>query len=74
MIRGTVLLRQIFDVDEAPREKGTTSDAEDGAGPLPAVCTVTWVAVIVVLSVVPRTRTDSPVVTVLAEAGAAPFR
>jgi hypothetical protein len=62
-----------LDVDEAPREKGTTADAEDGAGPLPADGTVTWVAVIVVLSVVPRTRTDSPVVTILAEAGAVPF-
>ncbi len=36
-------------------------------------CTMTWVAVMVVLSVVPSTRTGSPVVTALAEAGLVPF-
>ena len=36
-------------------------------------CTMTSVAVIVVLSVVPSTRTGSPVVTALAEAGLVPF-
>jgi hypothetical protein len=40
---------------------------------LPAGSTVTWVAVMVVLLVVPRTRTLSPVVMALAEAGLVPF-
>jgi hypothetical protein len=34
---------------------------------------VTWVAVMVVLLVVPSTRTGSPVVTALAEDGLVPF-
>ena len=34
---------------------------------------MTWVAVIVVLSTVPSTRTGSPVVTALAEAGLVSF-
>ena len=34
---------------------------------------MTWVAVMVVLSVVPSTRTGSPLVTALAVAGLVPF-
>jgi hypothetical protein len=36
-------------------------------------CTMTWVAVMVVLSVVPSTRTGTPVVTALAEAALVPI-
>jgi hypothetical protein len=45
---------------------------EDG-DPLLAGCMVTWVAVMVVELVVPRTRTFSPVVMAFAEAGLVPF-
>ena len=41
--------------------------------PAPVGCTVTCVAVMVVPLVVPRTRTLSPDVTALAEAGLVPF-
>jgi hypothetical protein len=58
-------------VDGAPRWKGTT--AEEVEDPLLAGCTVTCVAVMVVPLVVPRTRTLSPVVMALAEAGLVPF-
>jgi hypothetical protein len=58
-------------VDGAPRWKGTT--AEEAEDPLLAGCTVTCVAVMVVPLVVPSTRTLSPVVMALAEAGLAPF-
>jgi hypothetical protein len=63
-----------LDVDGAPRWKGTTPAAEEAAAPpLPAGWTVTCVAVMVVPLVVPRTRTLSPVVMALAEAGLVPF-
>jgi hypothetical protein len=58
-------------VEGAPRWKGTT--AEEVAAPLPAGCTITCVAVIVVPSVVPSTRTGLPAVTALAEAEVVPF-
>jgi hypothetical protein len=51
--------------------KGTTLD--DVLEPLLVGCTMTCVAVIVVLSVVPRTRAVSPLVTALANAERAPF-
>ena len=58
----------------APRWKGTTPAAEEAADPsLPAGCTTTCVAVMVVELVVPSTRTGSPVVMALAEAGLVPF-
>ena len=58
----------------APCWKGTTPAAEEAADPsLPAGCTVTCVAVMVVELVVPSTRTGSPVVIALAEAGLVPF-
>jgi hypothetical protein len=58
----------------APCWKGTTPAAEEAADPpLPAGSTVTCVAAIVVLLTVPSTRTDSPVVMALAEAGLVPF-
>jgi hypothetical protein len=53
-----------------PRLKGITVAVD----PLrPAGWTMTWVAVMVVLSVVPSTRTSSPFVTALAEAVLVPF-
>ena len=57
----------------APRWKGTTFAAEEVADPLLADCTMTCVAVMVVPLVVPSTRTGSPVVTALADAGLVPF-
>jgi hypothetical protein len=58
----------------APCWKGTTPAAEEAADPpLPAGSTVTCVAVMVVLLTVPSTRTASPVVMALAEAGLVPF-
>jgi hypothetical protein len=58
----------------APRWNGITPAAEEAADPpLPAGCTMTCVAVMVVLLVVPRTRTGSPVVMALAGAGLVPF-
>lgn len=47
--------------------------AEEAADPLPAGCTITCVAVIVVPLVVPRTRTGSFAVMAVAEAGLVPF-
>jgi hypothetical protein len=61
-----------LDVLGAPCWKGTTAD-EDAVYGLPAGSTVTWVAVMVVLLVVPSTRTGSPVMMTLAEAGLDPF-
>ena len=58
-----------MDVAGAPFWKGTTCAAELVADPLLAGWTMTCVAVMVVLLVVPRTRTFSPVVTALAAAG-----
>jgi hypothetical protein len=55
----------------APRVKGITFD--DVLDPLFAGCTMTWVAVIVVLSVVPSTSAVSPLVTALADAEFVPF-
>jgi hypothetical protein len=49
--------------------EGITFAAEVVEDPLLAGCTMTCVAVMVVLLVVPSTRTFSPVVTALAEAG-----
>ena len=58
----------------APRWKGITPAAEEAADPpVPAGCTMTCVAVMVVLLIVPSTRTRSPVVTALAEVGLVPF-
>jgi hypothetical protein len=57
----------------APRWKGITVAAEDAEDPLPAGCTMTCVAVMVVPLVVPSTRTGSPAVMALAEAGLVPF-
>jgi hypothetical protein len=57
----------------APGWNGTTFPAQDGRDPLLGGCTMTFAAVIVVLSVVPRTRTGWPVLTVLAEANLVPF-
>jgi hypothetical protein len=51
--------------------KGTTFD--DVLDPLFVGCTMTCVAVIVVLSVVPTTRAVSPLVTALADAEFVPF-
>jgi hypothetical protein len=56
---------------DVPLWKGITSDAV--ADVLAAGCAITSVAVMVVLSVVPSTRTGWPVVTTLAEAGLVPF-
>jgi hypothetical protein len=56
----------------APRWKGTTF-AADEVDPPPAGCTMTCVAVMLVPLVVPSTRTGSPAVTALAEAGLVPF-
>jgi hypothetical protein len=52
----------------APRVKGITFDGENVADLLLAGCTTTCVAVMVVASVVPSTRTGLPVVMALAEA------
>ena len=58
----------------APFWKGTTPAAEEAADPsLPAGCTVTCVAVMVVELTVPSTRTASPAVMALAEIEAVPF-
>jgi hypothetical protein len=57
----------------APGCNGTTFPAQDGRDLLLGGCTMTFAAVIVVLSVVPRTRAGSPVVTALAEADLVPF-
>jgi hypothetical protein len=61
-------------VDGAPRWKGTTFVAEELADPPPAVCTMTWLAVMVVPSTVPTTRTLLPFLTALAEVALVPFR
>jgi hypothetical protein len=53
--------------------KATTFVAEELEDPLPVFCTVIWVAVIVVPSVVPRTRTGSPVVMALDDVELVPF-
>jgi hypothetical protein len=55
----------------APRWKGTTADED--ADPTPVGCTMTCDAVIVVPSVVPRTRTGAPVVTAVGEVELVPF-
>jgi hypothetical protein len=62
-----------FDVLGAPFWKGTTWEAVDVEDPLVGGCTMTWVAVIVVPLVVPRTSTGSPAVTALTEAEVVPF-
>ena len=62
-----------MDVVGAPFWKGITFAAEVVEDPLLAGCTMTCVAVMVVLSVVPSTRTGSPLITALAEAGFVPF-
>jgi hypothetical protein len=57
-----------FDVVGAPFWKGTTSAAVAlEEFPLPAVGTMIWVALMVVLLTVPSTRTSSPFVMALAE-------
>jgi hypothetical protein len=63
-------LTGLFDVDGAPRLKATTfvDDSRTFAG-----CTMTCVAVIVVLSVVPSTSAISPLVTALDDAELVPF-
>jgi hypothetical protein len=60
-----------LDVVGAPRWKGTTD--EEVADPIPVGCTMTCVAVIVVPSTVPSTRTGSPVATALADVEVVPF-
>src|ERR1700730_488936 len=50
-----------------------TPAADDVADPPPIGCTMTCVAVMVVLLVVPSTRTGSPVVMALAEVELVPF-
>ena len=47
--------------------------AEEVADPPPGGCTMTCVAVMVVLLAVPSTRTGSPLATALAVAGLVPF-
>jgi hypothetical protein len=54
--------------------KGITFDGENVVGPPLAGCTTTCVAVMVVPSVVPSTRTGLPFLTALAELGLVPFR
>jgi hypothetical protein len=54
--------------------KGITFDGEKVADPPLAGCTTTCVAVMVVPSVVPSTRTGLPFVTALAEVDLVPFR
>jgi hypothetical protein len=62
-----------FDVVGAPFWKGTTFEAVEVPDPLPAGSTTTWLAVMVVPLVVPRTRRLSPVVMVLADVERVPF-
>jgi hypothetical protein len=62
-----------FEVDGAPRWKGTTPAEEDFADPPRLGCTMTWLAVMVVPFVVPSTTTLSPFVMALAELELAPF-
>jgi hypothetical protein len=62
-------------VDGAPRWKGITPAAAEVVDPPPFVgCTMTWLAVMVVPLVVPRTRTLTPFLTALAEVELVPFR
>jgi hypothetical protein len=61
-------------VDGAPRWKGTTFVAEEVADPPPVVCTMTWLAAMVVPSTVPSTRTFVPFLTALAEVELVPLR
>ena len=62
-----------MDVVGAPSWKGITFAAEVVEDPLLAGCTMTCVAVIVVLSVVPSTSAVLPLVTELADADFVPF-
>jgi hypothetical protein len=58
----------------APRVKGTTPAADEVAELAPLAWTLTWVAVIVVPLVMPRTTTFWPLVIELAEVVLVPFR
>jgi hypothetical protein len=64
-------LPSFFAVLGAPRWKGTTFDAV--LDPRVFGCTMTWVAVIVVPSVVPTTRAVLPLLTALTDADFVPF-
>jgi len=57
----------------APFWKGITVAAVEIADPPTVVCTMTWVALMVVELTVPSTRTGSPLVMALFEAELVPF-